>query len=160
METDSTAPLAALTTVFTPPCPTTWLITTSKIPSQYPPFPTGGPFSCNPPQWAANIADKGFQYYSPAICPGGFEVGPDCEVTDTRIPEEEFPAITAGEQAFYCVPRAAYQVSYGSYNIDLIWRVYDGINCDYGCAGIISIPNRDNRGQSKQPIRLAKLAAE
>lgn len=101
----STPPLAALTTVFTPPCQTSWLITTSKIPSQFPPFPTGGPASCDPPEWASNIADKGFQYYSPAICPSGFEVGPDCEVEDTRIAEEEFPAVAPGEQAFYCVPR-------------------------------------------------------
>ena len=102
---DATPPLAALTTVFTPPCQTTWLITTTKIPSQYPPFPTGGPMSCNPPEWPANIADQGFQYYSPAICPSGFAVGPDCEVEDTRIAEEEFPAVLLGERAFYCVPR-------------------------------------------------------
>ncbi|KAK7752677.1 hypothetical protein SLS62_005446 [Diatrype stigma] len=100
----STPPLAALTTIFTPPCQTSWLISTSKIPSQFPPFPTQGPASCDPPEWPENIADKGFQYYSPAICPSGFEVGTDCEVQDTRIAEEKFPPIAFGETAFYCVP--------------------------------------------------------
>lgn len=99
-----TVPLAALTTVFTPPCPTSWIITSSKQASQYPAFPTGGPASCDPPDWDRNIADKAFQYYSPAICPSGFTVG--CFVTDART-TEGFPAIEAGETAAYCVPRQA-----------------------------------------------------
>jgi len=99
-----TAPLAALTTIFQPPCPTSWLITTTKIPSQDPPFPSAGPVTCDPPQWAANLEDPGFQYYSPAICPSGFAVGPKCEIKDART-NEGFPAITAGETAAYCVPR-------------------------------------------------------
>lgn len=99
-----TAPLAPLTTIFTPPCPISWLLTSSKNPSQFPPFPTSGPASCDPPSWAANIADKGFQYYSPAICPSGFEVGPGCQITKTRT-AEGFPAVEPGETAAYCVPR-------------------------------------------------------
>ncbi|KAK7740296.1 hypothetical protein SLS63_001498 [Diaporthe eres] len=98
-----TAPLAPLTTIFTPPCPISWLLTSSKNPSQFPPFPTTGPASCDPPSWAANIADKGFQYYSPAICPSGFEVGPGCQITKTRT-AEGFPAIEPEETAAYCVP--------------------------------------------------------
>lgn len=98
-----TAPLAALTTVFAPPCPTTWLITTTKLPSQYPPFPSGGPSSCNPPAWDQNIEGAGFQYYSPAICPGGFVVGPSCDLRKTRT-TEGFPSVAPGESVAYCVP--------------------------------------------------------
>jgi hypothetical protein len=98
-----TAPLAALTSVFTPPCPTTWLLTTTKLFSQYPAFPTTGPASCDPPSWRTNIAQAGFHYYSPAICPHGFVVGPNCAVTKTRT-DEGFPAIEPGETAAYCVP--------------------------------------------------------
>ncbi|KAI1472129.1 uncharacterized protein F4812DRAFT_453944 [Daldinia caldariorum] len=94
--------LEQLTTVFTPPCSITWLQTTTKVPSQYPSFPTGGPISCNPPSWEQNISLKGFAYYSPAICPEGFMIG--CTANDDR-PGEGFPAITAGETAMYCVPR-------------------------------------------------------
>ncbi|KAI1407918.1 hypothetical protein F5Y13DRAFT_205596 [Hypoxylon sp. FL1857] len=93
--------LSELTTVFTPPCPVTWLLTTTKVPSQYPPFPTTGPSSCDPPSWAENISQKGFAYYSPAICPIGFSVG--CTASDKRA-DDGFPAITAGETAMYCVP--------------------------------------------------------
>ncbi|KAI3392997.1 hypothetical protein diail_4908 [Diaporthe ilicicola] len=103
MSVTITAPLAALTTVFTPPCSVSWLLTSSKNRSQFPPFPTTGPASCDPPKWATNIADKGFQYYSPAICPSGFEVGPGCQITDTRT-AEGFPAIEPEETAAYCVP--------------------------------------------------------
>lgn len=98
-----TAPLAALTAVFTPPCPTSWLLTTTRLLSQYPAFPTTGPVSCDPPSWTANIASAGFHYYSPAICPQGFVVGPNCAVTKTRT-NEGFPAIAPGETAVYCVP--------------------------------------------------------
>ncbi|KXJ96374.1 hypothetical protein Micbo1qcDRAFT_191163 [Microdochium bolleyi] len=98
-----TAALAALTTIFRPPCETSWLITTTKVPSQDPPFPTAGPSSCDPPRWAANLEDPGFQYYSPAICPSGFAVGPRCQIRDART-NEGFPAITEGETAVYCVP--------------------------------------------------------
>ncbi|KAG8163968.1 hypothetical protein KVR01_005886 [Diaporthe batatas] len=98
-----TAPLAPLTTIFTPSCSTSWLLTSSKDPSQFPPFPTGGPAFCDPPFWASNIADKGFQYYSPAICPSGFEVGPGCQVTETRT-AEGFPVVEPDETAAYCVP--------------------------------------------------------
>lgn len=104
MTTSITAPLAALTTIFTPPCSTSWLLTSTKDPSQYPPFPTNGPTSCDPPNWAANIRDKSFQFYSPAICPSGFEVGPGCQVKDERT-AEGFPAIQPGETAVFCVPR-------------------------------------------------------
>lgn len=104
MAVSITAPLAPLTTIFTPPCPISWLLTSSKNPSQFPPFPTTGPASCDPPRWAANIADKGFQYYSPAICPSGFEVGPGCQVTETKT-AEGFPAVEPDETAAYCVPR-------------------------------------------------------
>ena len=99
-----TAALAALTTVFTAPCPTSFILTSSKLASQYPPFPTDGPASCDPPNWDSNIADKAFQYYSPAICPRGFTVG--CFVDDART-SEGFPAIEASETAAYCVPRHA-----------------------------------------------------
>ncbi|XXH02129.1 hypothetical protein Hte_008497 [Hypoxylon texense] len=93
--------LSELTTIFTPPCAITWLLTTTKVPSQYPAFPTTGPISCDPPQWVRNIAEKGFGYYSPAICPSGFTAG--CTISDERI-SEGFPPITAGETAMYCVP--------------------------------------------------------
>ncbi|KAI5918468.1 hypothetical protein F4810DRAFT_573456 [Camillea tinctor] len=103
MPTTFTPPLDALTTVFTPPCPTTWLLTTTKVPSQSPPFPTTGPASCDPPSWDTYLDSGGFQYYSPAICPSGFVVGPSCEVTNPRT-SEGFPAIAGGETAAYCVP--------------------------------------------------------
>ncbi|KAI2463911.1 hypothetical protein F4781DRAFT_97660 [Annulohypoxylon bovei var. microspora] len=93
--------LSELTTVFSPPCPITWLLTTTKVPSQYPAFPTTGPSSCDPPSWVDNISQKGFAYYSPAICPSGFFAG--CTVNDDRI-GEGFPATSAGETAMYCVP--------------------------------------------------------
>lgn len=99
-----TTPLAALTTIFTPPCPTSWLLTSTEEPSQFPPFPTSGPSSCDPPAWAINLQGQGFQYYSPAICPRGFQVGPSCHVTKTRT-AEGFPEIKSGETAVYCVPR-------------------------------------------------------
>ncbi|KAI0405493.1 hypothetical protein F4802DRAFT_171984 [Xylaria palmicola] len=98
-----TPPLAALTTVFTPPCPTTWLLTTTKVPSQFPPFPTAAPASCDPPSWDGYLSQRGFEYYSPAICPSGFYVGPSCIVQNPRT-GQGFPAITAGETAAYCVP--------------------------------------------------------
>ncbi|KAI0018025.1 hypothetical protein F4780DRAFT_795360 [Xylariomycetidae sp. FL0641] len=97
------APLAALTTAFTPPCPTSWLLTTTKLPSQYPPFPTFGPSSCDPPAWDTYVAARGWAYYSPAQCPSGFTVGPGCVVTAPRT-DEGFPPLTAGETAAYCVP--------------------------------------------------------
>ncbi|KAK4111019.1 hypothetical protein N656DRAFT_712744 [Canariomyces notabilis] len=98
-----TAPLAALTSVFTPPCPTTWLLTTTRLLSQYPAFPRSGPQSCDPPSWSSYIAGAGFQFYSPAICPDGFIVGPSCGLTKTRT-AEGFPAIAPGETAVYCIP--------------------------------------------------------
>ncbi|KAI1803116.1 hypothetical protein F4811DRAFT_356628 [Daldinia bambusicola] len=94
--------IAELTTVFTHPCSITWLQTTTKVPSQYPPFPTTGPFSCDPAGWIENISMKGFAYYSPAICPEGFMIG--CSAKDDRS-AEGFPTIAAGETAMYCVPR-------------------------------------------------------
>jgi hypothetical protein len=103
-----TPPLAALTRVFTPPCPTASIfLTTSRAPSQYPPFPTAPPpAACDPPRWAENIVDPGagFQYYSPAICPSGFAVGVACQVARPRT-QEGFPAVQDGETAVYCVPR-------------------------------------------------------
>ncbi|KAK4239017.1 hypothetical protein C8A03DRAFT_14585 [Achaetomium macrosporum] len=98
-----TAPLAALTSVFTPPCSPTWLLTATSLPSQYPAFPTTGPTSCDPPSWRTNIARAGFHYYSPAICPRGFVVGPSCGLTKTRT-AEGFPAVASGETVVYCVP--------------------------------------------------------
>ncbi|KAL1843201.1 hypothetical protein VTJ49DRAFT_2752 [Mycothermus thermophilus] len=99
-----TGPLGSLTLVFTPPCPTSWLLTTTRLFSQYPPFPTTGPTSCDPPAWRANIAEAGFRYYSPAVCPHDFEVGPSCRITKTRT-SEGFPAVQPGETAVYCVPK-------------------------------------------------------
>ncbi|KAI1073551.1 hypothetical protein F5B20DRAFT_574720 [Whalleya microplaca] len=93
--------ITALTTVFDPPCPISWLLTTTKAPSQYPPFPTAGPASCDPPLWTVNIKQEGFGYYSPAICPIGFTVG--CAIPDVRT-KEAFPPIQEGETAMYCVP--------------------------------------------------------
>ncbi|KAM7195477.1 hypothetical protein V8F33_006647 [Rhypophila sp. PSN 637] len=98
-----TAPLAALTTVFRPPCPTTWLLTTTKLPSQYPPFPSAASASCDPPSWNQNLDGAGFQYYSPAICPSGFVVGPSCDLRKTRT-TEGFPSVAPGETVAYCVP--------------------------------------------------------
>lgn len=101
-----TAPLAALTTVFTPPCQTSWLVTTTKLPSQYPSFPAAGPVAtCDPPAWASNLAGEGFQYYSPAICPDGFEVGQGCTLATTPRTAEGFPAVAADETVAWCVPR-------------------------------------------------------
>lgn len=97
------APLASLTSIFTPPCPTSWLITTTRLFSQYPAFPTTGPSSCDPPSWTANLEGRGFQYYSPAICPQGFVVGPGCGLTKTRT-EEGFPTVAPQETVAYCVP--------------------------------------------------------
>ena len=98
-----TQPLAALTTVFTPPCPTSWIITSSKLASQFPPFPSDGPASCDPPSWGQNLAEKAFQYYSPAICPESFTVG--CFATNLPSPDEKFPSIESTETAAFCVPR-------------------------------------------------------
>ncbi|KAI1097153.1 hypothetical protein F4804DRAFT_194220 [Jackrogersella minutella] len=97
----TTSRLSELTTVFNPPCPITWLLTTTKVPSQFPAFPTTGPSSCDPPSWVDNISQKGFAYYSPAICPSGFF--PACTANDERT-GEGFPPISAGETAMYCVP--------------------------------------------------------
>lgn len=71
-----TAPLAALTTIFEAPtpCSRTYILTSSKAPSQFPPFPTDGPASCVPPAWVENLSGKGFQFYSPAVCPQGNDV--------------------------------------------------------------------------------------
>ncbi|KAI0858048.1 hypothetical protein F4860DRAFT_487515 [Xylaria cubensis] len=101
--TATTPPLAALTTVFTPPCPITWLLTTTKVPSQFPPFPTTAPASCDPPSWGEYVSERGFEYYSPAICPSGFFVGPSCIITNPRT-AQGFPVIQAGETAAYCIP--------------------------------------------------------
>ncbi|KAI1298098.1 hypothetical protein F5Y03DRAFT_275231 [Xylaria venustula] len=98
-----TPPLAALTTIFTPPCPITWLLTSTKVPSQIPPFPTGAPASCDPPSWDEYLSQRGFEYYSPAICPSGFYVGPSCIITSPRT-GQGFPAIQGGETAAYCIP--------------------------------------------------------
>ncbi|KAI0418985.1 hypothetical protein F5X98DRAFT_88134 [Xylaria grammica] len=103
MTATSTPPLAALTTVFTPPCPITWLLTSTKVPSQYPSFATTAPASCDPPLWDEYVAERGFEYYSPAICPSGFYVGPSCIVTNPRT-AQGFPAIEGGETAAYCIP--------------------------------------------------------
>lgn len=106
-----TAPLAALTTVFTPPCPTTWLVTTTKLPSQFPSFPAAGPATCDPPAWASNLAGEGFQFYSPAICPDGFEVGPGCTLGPKTRTSEGFPAVVPGETVAWCVPRYVFLFS-------------------------------------------------
>ncbi|KAI1505843.1 hypothetical protein F5X99DRAFT_172616 [Biscogniauxia marginata] len=103
MSTTFTPPLEALTTVFTPPCLTTWLLTTTKVPSQCPPFPTTGASGCDPPSWSSYLAGCGFEYYSPAICPSGFGVGPSCVVSKPRT-SEGFQPIESGETAAYCVP--------------------------------------------------------
>ncbi|KAI3317392.1 hypothetical protein HD806DRAFT_372394 [Xylariaceae sp. AK1471] len=98
-----TPPLAAITTIFTPPCPITWLLTSTKAPSQFPSFATTAPVSCDPPSWGEYISQRGFEYYSPAICPSGFSVGPSCIITNPRT-AQGFPAIQGGETAAYCVP--------------------------------------------------------
>ncbi|KAK8095656.1 uncharacterized protein PG998_002287 [Apiospora kogelbergensis] len=104
MSNSLTVPIAAaLTTVFTPSCSQSWLLTTTRAPSQFPPFPTGGPSSCDPPSWKDNIAAQGIRFYSPAICPSGFFVGPNCGVTKTRT-QEGFAPVTSGETVAYCVP--------------------------------------------------------
>ena len=101
-----TAPLAALTTVFTPPCPTSWLVTTTKIPSQLPSFPAAGTATtCDPPAWATNLSGEGFQFYSPAICPEGFEVGTNCLLSGAPRTTEGFPAVALGETVAFCVAR-------------------------------------------------------
>ncbi|KAK8874726.1 hypothetical protein PGQ11_005240 [Apiospora arundinis] len=103
MSNSLTVAIAALTTVFTHSCSQSWLLTTTRAPSQFPPFPTGGPASCEPPSWKDNIAAQGIRFYSPAICPSGFFVGPNCGVTKTRT-QEGFAPVTSGETVAYCVP--------------------------------------------------------
>ncbi|TLS20971.1 uncharacterized protein PpBr36_10889 [Pyricularia pennisetigena] len=101
-----TTPLAALTTIFTPPpnCATsTWLLTTTEAPSQYPPFPTEGPSSCNIPRWEDNIDEGSYDFYSPAICPSGFVVGPSCTSVQVKT-SDDFPKVEAGETVAFCVP--------------------------------------------------------
>ncbi|KAK0620562.1 hypothetical protein B0T14DRAFT_234033 [Immersiella caudata] len=97
------APLAALTSVFTPPCPTSWLISGTRLPSQLPVFPRTGSAGCDPPAWQRNLDGGGFQYYSPAVCPQGFVVGPGCGLTMARL-DEGFPSVIPGENVAYCVP--------------------------------------------------------
>jgi len=97
-----TAPLAALTTVFSPPCPTSWLLTGTITPTQLPVFPRPSE-GCDPPSWGRNLDGGGFQYYSPAICPRGFSVGPGCGLASTRT-SEGFPAVVPGETVAFCVP--------------------------------------------------------
>ncbi|TLD11758.1 hypothetical protein PspLS_11670 [Pyricularia sp. CBS 133598] len=101
-----TAPLAALTTIFTPPpsCATsTWLLTTTEVPTEYPPFPTQGPSSCNIPRWEDNIDDGSYDFYSPAVCPSGFVVGPSCTSVQVKT-SDNFPKVEAGETVAFCVP--------------------------------------------------------
>ncbi|KAI8632208.1 hypothetical protein F5Y19DRAFT_492093 [Xylariaceae sp. FL1651] len=100
MET-STPPLAAITTVFSPPCPTTWLLTTNQPPPDFPQFPTTGPTSCDPPLWRAYLDSKGLAYYSPAICPSGFSAG--CRISDPQV-NRGFAPIQSDETMAYCVP--------------------------------------------------------
>ncbi|KAH8899737.1 hypothetical protein GQ53DRAFT_815800 [Thozetella sp. PMI_491] len=99
-----TAPLAALTTVFTPTCSTSWLLTSTRLLSQHPPFPGAGPPGCDPPSWVQNLDGQGFQFYSPAICPDGFNVGPNCIISTQTKANEGFPPIAPGETAAWCVP--------------------------------------------------------
>ncbi|KAI6384534.1 hypothetical protein MCOR21_000849 [Pyricularia oryzae] len=101
-----TAALAALTTIFTPPpnCATsTWLLSTTEAPSEYPPFPTEGPKSCNVPRWEDNIDDGSYDFYSPAVCPSGFVVGPSCTSVQVKT-SDDFPKVEAGETVAFCVP--------------------------------------------------------
>src|SRR5689334_11059657 len=104
----TTTPLAALATVFTAPssCATsTWLFTTNKVPSQYPPLPTDGPDpSCDPPRWEDSMDERGYLFYSPAVCPDGFAVGVSCTSVQLKT-NEGFPRVTAGETVAFCVPR-------------------------------------------------------
>ncbi|TLD06022.1 uncharacterized protein PgNI_08042 [Pyricularia grisea] len=101
-----TTALAALTTIFTPPpnCATsTWLLTTTEAPSEYPPFPTEGPSSCNIPRWEDNIDEGSYEFYSPAVCPSGFVVGPSCKSGQVKT-SDDFPKVEAGETVAFCVP--------------------------------------------------------
>ncbi|KAL8343135.1 hypothetical protein RB598_004469 [Gaeumannomyces tritici] len=102
-----TTALAALSTVFTAPsgCATsTWLFTTNKVPSQYPPLPTNGPDpACDPPRWKDSMDERAYHFYSPAICPDGFAVGVSCTSVQLRT-SEGFPSVTAGETVAFCVP--------------------------------------------------------
>lgn len=116
MATTITAPLAALTTIFTPPsgCFQTYLITTTTHTlSAYPSFSLlaadDPKTSCDIPNWSSNVGGKGYQYYSPAICPSGFTVGPGCTITQgngVAKTAQGFPAIDTarGETAAWCVP--------------------------------------------------------
>ena len=99
-----TAPLTALTTVFTPTCSTSWLLTTTRVLSQHPAFAGAGPPGCDPPDWIQNLDGQGFQYYSPAICPQGFNVGSNCIISTQTKAGEGFPAMAPGETAAWCVP--------------------------------------------------------
>ena len=51
-----------------------------------------------------NLDGQGFQYYSPAICPEGFNVGPNCIISTQTKAGEGFPAMAPGETAAWCVP--------------------------------------------------------
>ncbi|KAI1189195.1 hypothetical protein F5B17DRAFT_450435 [Nemania serpens] len=97
------ASFAAFTTIFTPPCSITWFPTATKVPSQYPPAPTQAIVHCEPSFWEKYIEERGFDYYSPAICPSGFYVGPSCIVTRPKT-SEGFPAVQDSETAAYCIP--------------------------------------------------------
>ncbi|KAI0173022.1 hypothetical protein GGR52DRAFT_432411 [Hypoxylon sp. FL1284] len=142
--------LSELTTVFSPPCPTTWLLTTTKVPSQYPAFPTTGPESCDPPNWTRNLAQKGFAYYSPAICPSGFTAG--CTISNPRT-GEGFPPLTAQETAMYCVPSG---FTCTSDTTDFRGGVWGYLRTDTASKGSVTVgPAIQIRWQEKDLIDLA-----
>jgi hypothetical protein len=68
-------------------------------------LPTDGPDpACDPPSWDDAIGDRGFQFYSPAICPDGFAVGASCTSVQVKT-NEGFPSLASGETVAFCVPR-------------------------------------------------------
>ena len=82
------APVAALTSVWTPPCGLDrWYKTVTDQPV---------PESCLLPSWSAYWFRTGIGYYSPAICPSGFAV---CH---SRYDSGQGPEPLPGETAMLC----------------------------------------------------------
>lgn len=92
-------PVGALTTIWTPPCgPDKWW----TVPSYDLSDSQGIPATCVPPNWLCVITrnQPGHNYYySPAICPSGFD--PACP----RSNSVQGPELLPGETAALCLQR-------------------------------------------------------
>ena len=100
------SPAGALSTIWTPPCGTSAFAYTGF-----------GPSTCMPPNWYT-YWEKLVGYYSPAICPSGFEPGCTRYGTPTGTALDQGPTEVAGETAWLCVVSGfscAPALSYKSY---------------------------------------------